>query len=96
MRGIVGVALVDQAEYQLGGAVLDLNADPTRPTGVRVEVDVGEGFVDPGQHPGRLGLAEPGMESPLFREGTQAVEAGWGELDFEHGFGGRGSRVHAI
>ena len=96
MLGVVGAPPIDQAEYQFDGAVLHLDSHPARPPGVGMDVDVGEGLVDAGEEAGGLEIAKAGVAGPLFSQGTQAVKAGRGELDLERGFGGGGSRVHAV
>ena len=75
--------------------MFDLDPDPTGPTGVGMKMDVGEGLVDAGQHAGGFRLAETGVQGPFFGEEPKPVQAGWGQLDIERGFGGGGSRVHA-
>ena len=60
-----------------------------------MHVDIGQGLVHAGAHPPGFRHAKAGMQSPSFRESTEAVKTGRGELDFERGFGGGGSRVHA-
>jgi len=60
-----------------------------------MEVNVGQGFIHGGKHAARLPFAKTGMAGPLFRQGAETVQTGWGELDFERGFGGGGSRIHA-
>lgn len=95
MMGVISAAPVDQPEQKLGRAVFDLNADPTRATGVGVNVNVGKGLVHSGEDASGLKIPKTGMASPSFRESTEAMQAGWGELDLERGFGGEGSRIHA-
>lgn len=95
MIRVKSAAPVKEAKGQFRWAVFHLNPDPAGPAGIGVDMDVGQGLVDSGQHAGSLRRWKAGVEGPFFRQGAESMETGWGELDLERGFRGGGSRIHA-
>ena len=78
-------AVVGELKNEFVISFLNLHDYLALSTSVGVEMNIDEGFVHPSEDLASFEMREAGKEGPLFGEGTEALESGREEIDFDRG-----------